>query len=425
VVTNHLAPAVTEMVWYKIGSTDEVKGKTGLAHYLEHLMFRGTATVPPGAFSQRIAAQGGSDNAFTSYNYTAFHETVAADRLAMAMQMEADRMQNLKIVPETAQPELKVVLNERQQRTDNNPEGRFEEKLRATMMPDYPYGVPVIGWKPEIEKLTAADAEDWYKHYYAPNNAVLVVSGDVTVDQVKKLAADTFGKIPARDVPARKPVPPPPLPKESRFAVTDPGVEQPQLEWDVLVPSYSSQKTHEAYAYEVLSEALDGGQVGVLYRDLVATQGIASGVSTSYDPDTRGDTIFIVAAVPQPGKDMEALVKALHAEIAKLAHDGLPAKDVDTAKKRLMREAVFARDSLSAPGYVFGEGLCTGHTVEDIEAWPDRIHAVTADEVNAALRELAANPHSIDGLLLPDTNATPAARAATRAPALSRDQSIR
>ena len=425
VVPNHLAPAVTQMVWYKVGSADEVPGKSGIAHYLEHLMFRGTKELGPGAFSKKIAAEGGNDNAFTSYDYTAFHETVAADRLAMAMKMEADRMQNLQIKPETATPELSVVLDERQQRTDNSPEGRFEEKLRAALMPGYPYGIPVIGWKPEIEKLAAADAQDWYGRHYAPNNAVVVISGDVEPDAVKKLAGEIYGKIPRREVAPAKVFPALSDPAQRSLTMTDPEVDQPQLEWDAVMPSYATQKGGEAYALEVLQEALDGGEVGVLYRDLVAEQGVSSGVATDYDPDARGAAVFAIALSPQPGKAPKALAKALQDELQKLAKAGLDAAAIDAAKKRLTRAAVFERDGLIAPGYVFGEGLTTGHSVADIEAWPDRINAVTADQVNAALRDLAADPHSITGLLLPDTSLTPEARAALRQPSISHGESIR
>jgi zinc protease len=425
VVPNHLAPAVTQMVWYKFGSSDEVPNKSGLAHYLEHLMFRGTFTMPPGEFSKKIAAQGGNDNAFTSYDYTAFYETIAADRLEMAMQMEADRMQNLRITPITASPELRVVLNERQQRTDNSPEGRFEEKLRHTLLPDYPYGIPVIGWRNEIEKLSATDADDFYNHHYAPNNAVVIISGDVTVDEVKKLAGDTFGKIPRRDISARKAFPPLKKPSEARVVMVDAGVEQPQLQFDAVMPSYSTQTSGEAYAFEVLAEVLDSGEVGVLYHDLVAAQGVASGVDTNYDPDARGDAIFTIALVPQPGKKPEILEKALHDELQKLAQQGIDAKSIEYAKKRLVRDAIFARDSLATPGYVYGEALTTGHTVEDVEVWPDRIAAVTPERVNAALRQLVDSPYAVTGLLLPDKNASAAAKAAARKPALSRDQSIR
>jgi zinc protease len=424
VVPNHLAPAVTQMVWYKVGAADEVPGKTGLAHYLEHLMFRGTANVPPGEFSKIIAQQGGDDNAFTSYDYTAFHETVAADRLPMIMQMEADRMQNLRIMPETATPELSVVLDERQQRTDNNPEGRFEEKVRRLLMPRYPYGTPVIGWKKEIEQLTAADATQFYQHHYAPNNAVVIISGDVMPEEVMRLAASIYGAVPKREVTKRHAFPPLQPPLKHRFVMTDVGVEQPQIQMEIVVPSYRTQKVHEAYAYEVLSEALDSGEIGILYRQLVREQGLASGAATNYDPDARGDAVFMIALTPHPGKKSEQLEKALHDTLQKLAQQGLDDKTVAEAKQRLMRSATFARDSLLMPGYAFGMALATGHGVTDVEEWPDRISAITTDEVNAALRDLVANPHTIVASLLPDHRASAAAREAAH-PVISHDMGIR
>jgi len=424
VVPNHLSPAVNQMVWYKVGSSDEVPGKLGLAHYLEHLMFRGTSNMAPGEFSKMIAAQGGEDNAFTSYDYTSYHETVAADRLPMIMQMEADRMQNLQIMPETATPELSVVMNERQQRTDNNPEGRFGEKLRHILLPHHPYGVPVIGWKPEIEQLTAAKAAEFYKQHYAPNNAVVIISGDVTPEEVMRLAAAIYGPIPRGDIAPRKPVPPATNPKRHRFVMTDIGVEQAQLEFTAVVPSYSTQKNTEAYAYEVLSEALDGGEVGLLYRRLAVEQGLASGVETNYDPDARGDALFVIALTPQPGKTPQQLEKALQDQLQGIAQNGLDAKLVEAAKQRLERTAIFARDSLMMPGYAFGMALTTGHSVNDVEEWPDRIERVTADDVNAALRDLVANPHNLMAMLLPDSKATAAQREAVR-PMLNRDMGIR
>jgi len=424
VVPNHLAPAVNQMVWYKVGSADEVPNKTGLAHYLEHLMFRGTEGMGPGEFSKTIAAQGGDDNAFTAYDYTAFHETVAADRLPMIMQMEADRMQNLRIMPETATPELSVVLDERQQRTDNDPDGRFEEKLRHLLMPHYPYGVPVIGWRQEIEKLTASDATDFYKRHYAPNNAVVIISGDVTPDKVMRMAASIYGPLERHDVTERRPLPPPPNPVQHRFVMVDVGVEQAELQWQVVVPSYNTQKGQEAYAYEVLAEALDSGEIGVLYRKLVAEQGVASGIETSYDPDARGPALFTIALTPHPGKKPEQLEKALRDALQDLAQHGLDAKLIEDTKERLQREAIFARDSLMMPGYAFGMAITTGHTVTDVEEWPDRIKAVTPEAVNAALTDLVANPHSITGLLLPDAHASKAAREAAH-PVLSHDMGIR
>lgn len=402
VAPNHLAPVVSQMVWYKVGSSDETPGKTGLAHYLEHLMFRGTSNVAPGEFSKLIAAQGGNDNAFTSWDYTAYHETVAADRLPMIMGLEADRMRNLRITAETARPELRVVSSERQQRTDNDPHGRFHEAVRHTLLPHHPYGTPVIGWRKEIEKLSVADAEAFYRRHYAPNNAVVIISGDVEPETVMRLAASIYGPIPKAEIAERRAVPPAPMPLKDRLRRVDPGVDLAQIEIEAAVPSYATQKGREAYAYEVLAEILDSGEVGILYRHLAQDKGLASGVNVSYDPDSRGDSLFSIAASPTPGTRPKALEKALKDELARLAEQGVEPALVEAARKRLKRSAVFARDSLMAPGYVFGSALATGHSVADVEDWPARIEAVTVEDVNAALRSLQSSPRKITALLLPD-----------------------
>ena len=412
VVPNHLAPVVTQMVWYKVGSSDEMPGKTGLAHYLEHLMFRGTENVAPGEFSKMIAAQGGEDNAFTSYDYTAYFETVAADRLPMIMSLEADRMQNLRITPETAMPELSVVINERQQRTDNDPHGRFSEKTRKLLLPKHPYGTPVIGWKKEIEKMTAADARQFYEKHYAPNNAIVIISGDVMPDQVMRLAASIYGPIQKRDIAPRRAVPPSTMPVQKNFVMKDAGIEQPQLQMEIMTPSYATQKSGEAYAYEVLANAMDSGEVGILYRALVMEQGVATNVAINYDPDTRGDEIFTIAVSPRPDIDTKKLETALVNTLAQLAQNGIDPKTVADAKDRMKRSAIFARDSLMMPGYAFGMALTTGHTVGDVEEWPDRLAKVSVEDVNAALRALVANPRRLVSSLLPDKKASRAAREA-------------
>jgi len=424
VVPNRLAPVVSQMVWYKVGAADEVQGKNGLAHYLEHLMFRGTSNIPPDEFSRLIAGQGGQDNAFTSYDYTAFFEEVEASRLPMIMQMEADRMHNLRILQETAGPELHVVLDERQQRTDNDPEGRFIEKLDHQFMPHYPYGRPVIGWKKEIEKLSVSDAQKFYESHYAPNNAVVIISGDVTVEDVMRLAAATYGRVPQSTVAPRHVLTSAPEPNMHEFSQVDVGVEQAEVVWRFVVPSYATQKSNEAYAYEVLSEALDDGEVGLLYRTLVSESAVASGVETSYDPDARGETSFTIAASPRPGQTYQSLEKALRAILRESADKGLDEQAVSEAKKRLQRSAIFAREGLMMPGYAFGMALTTGHTVADVEAWPERIDAVTVDQVNTALRTLASSQRQIMGALLPDARASAAAREAAQ-PLLSHGVGIR
>ena len=424
VVPNHLAPVVTQMVWYKVGSADEVSGKTGLAHYLEHLMFRGTSDIPAGEFSKYIAARGGEDNAFTSYDYTAYFETVAAEHLPLIMRMEADRMRNLHITGETAKPELSVVLNERDMRTDNNPEGRFSEKLHHVLMPRHAYGRPVIGWRKEIEKLSPADATDFYEKHYAPNNAVVIISGDVTADDVMRYATSIYGAVPSRTLAKRPALPVSATPSQHTFTIVDAGVEQPQYVWQAVVPSYNTQKAGEAYAYEVLAEALDGGEVGVLYHDLVVEHGFASGVGTQYDPDARGDAIFTIGVTPKSVKDAKKLDAALRDELSVVAQKGIPADKIEAAKKRMQRSAIFARDSLMMPGYAFGMAITTGHDVADVEAWPERIAAVAPDQVNAALRSLVENARYTSGLLLPDAHASRAAREAAR-PVISHDMGIR
>lgn len=410
VVENCLSPAVNQMVWYKAGSADEPAGRSGLAHYLEHLMFRGTKDIAPGRFSRIIAEQGGNDNAFTSHDYTAYYETVAADRLGLIMQLEADRMANLALTPEVAAPELGVVLKERQERYDNKPRGLFQEKLRQLLFPEHPYGIPVIGIQDEMEKMTAASAEDFYRHYYAPNNAVVVISGNVHLDEVMRLAAGTYGRLPARDVPPRKVFPKVERPSETRFVMKDARVKQPHVEMHVVAPSYSTARGNEAYALEVLSEVLDSGEVGVLYKDLVVRQKVASALSVSYDPQRRGPSPFVIIGAPQPGRTAAELDGVLHDSLRRLAREGVSARAVAEAKGRLAREAVFARDSLTAPGNVFGQALVTGQKVQDIEAWPDRIRAVTPADVNKALRDVVTNPYRVTGMLLPDAEATPEER---------------
>ncbi|MFA4994253.1 MAG: pitrilysin family protein [Bdellovibrionales bacterium] len=401
VVPNSLAPAVSQMVWYKVGAADEIAGKTGLAHYLEHLMFRGTENVAPGEFSKIIAGQGGDDNAFTSYDYTVYYEKVAVDRLPMIMQMEADRMQNLRLIKETAEPELRVILRERQQRTDNSPEGIFMEKLQHKFMPHYPYGRPIVGLMKDVEKLSVSDVRKFYDAAYAPNNAIVVISGDVKVEDVISLAAATYGRVPQRNVLPPRDFGAAPQPQEKEFTYTDARVEQPEIVWRFVAPSYATQKDIPAYAYEVLTEVLDGGEVGILYKKLVKELDIASGVNASYDPDARGETTFALTASLRAGQSHEKLKEALRSTLNEAAKKGLNATDVEKAKQRFQRAAIFAREGLMMPGYVFGMALTTGHSVADAEAWPDRINTVSVDQVNAALRELVSSKRQIMGAFLP------------------------
>nr|WP_240002562.1 pitrilysin family protein [Oleisolibacter albus] len=416
VVTNRRAPVISQMVWYKVGSADEPWGKSGIAHFLEHLMFKGTDEIAPGEFSKTIARNGGRDNAFTSHDYTAYFENIARDRLELVMGMEADRMADLRLTPEITKPELAVVLEERRQRTENNPGARLAEQLNATLFVHHPYGTPIIGWMNEVASLDDKDALAFYRRWYAPNNAVLVVAGDITAAELKPLAEKTFGKVPRRDVPERIRVQEPPTEGQRRITLVDAQVRQPSWQRVWKAPSYHDGAKEHAYALEVLQTIMGGGATSRLYRTLVVEQKLAAGVSLSYDAQAFNLGTLAIGASPAPGVDLDRLEQGIEAEVARLLKDGVTQAEVETAKTRLTREAIFARDSLQGPAYAFGQALATGGTVEDVEAWPDRIAAVTVEQVNAAARAVLTPNTNVTGILLPDPDAPVTGPAAAAAP---------
>ncbi|HEY0837391.1 MAG TPA: pitrilysin family protein [Azospirillum sp.] len=401
VITNRRVPVVTHMVWYRAGAADEERGTSGIAHFLEHLMFKGTETLAPGAFSRIVAKNGGRDNAFTSWDYTAYYQNVARDRLEMVMTMEADRMANLRLTDEVVLPERDVILEERRQRTDNEPGSRLSEQMNATLYVHHPYGIPIIGWPQEIAKLSRTDAEAWYKTWYTPNNAILVVSGDITAAELKPLAEKHYGAIPARAVPERKRVEEPPLSAARRVILRDAEVRQPAMHRAWVAPSYRRDPEGHAYALQVLAEVMSSGATGRLYRSLVVEQKIATSAWLGYSPSAWDATALSVGASPAAGVTMEKLEAALEREVAKLLEGGVTAEEVATAKRRMLAEAAYARDSLTGPAQALGAALATGQSVDDVESWPVRIDAVTADQVNAAARSVLNKPNHVTGLLLP------------------------
>ncbi|HYD66915.1 pitrilysin family protein [Azospirillum sp.] len=401
VVTNRRVPVVTHMVWYRVGAADEERGTSGIAHFLEHLMFKGTEKLAPGAFSRIVAKNGGRDNAFTSWDYTAYYQNVARDRLELVMSMEADRMANLRLTDEVVLPERDVVLEERRQRTDNEPASRLSEQMNATLYVHHPYGIPIIGWPQEIAKLTRADAEAWYKAWYTPNNAILVVAGDVTAEELKPLAEKYYGPVAPRAVPERKRVEEPPLSAARRVILRDAEVRQPAMHRAWVAPSYRRDPDGHAYALQVLAEVMSSGATGRLYRSLVVEQKIATSAWLGYSPTAWDATALSVGASPAAGVSMDKLEAALEREVAKLLESGVTAEEVATAKRRMLAEAAYARDSLTGPAQALGAALATGQSVDDVENWPVRIDAVTADQVNAAARSVLSKPNHVTGLLLP------------------------
>lgn len=404
VVSNHRAPVVTHMVWYRVGAMDEEPGRSGAAHLLEHLMFKGTPAHPDGAFSQIVARNGGRENAFTSQDYTAYFQSVATDRLELMMQLEADRMTNLVLSQEDFDTEREVVREERRSRTDNDPGSRLNEQATAAFFLNHPYGTPVIGWDHELRSLTRADEMKFYRTWYTPNNAILVVVGDVTMDQVRPLAEKYYGAIPARDLPRRIDWHEPPAKAAERITLADPQVRQPSWSRRFHAPSYVYGATEHSYPLEVLADILGGGTTSRIYRSLVVEQKIAAGAGAWYDPTSRGPAVFGFYGTPLPGGDVSAVESAIQTEIDKLLRDGVTEDEVRRSIARLQAEAIFARDSLQGPAHVIGNALAVGLTIDDVEAWPDRIGAVTAEAVNAAARAVLSGEASMTTLLLPKDN---------------------
>ena len=400
VVTNKRAPIVTHMVWYKVGSADEPKGKSGIAHFLEHMMFKATANMKSGEFSSTVARNGGRDNAFTSFDYTGYFQTIAKDRLELVMRMEADRMTNILFNDEQVEPERQVILEERNMRTDNSPEARLSEEINAAFYRNHPYQIPIIGWRHEIEALSRQDLESFYKLWYHPNNAILVVAGDVTMNDVRPLAEKYYGKVPAGPLPQRTRPSEPPHVASQRISLADARVRQPNWRRLYLAPSLVYGDTSLVYALEVGNEILGGGATSRLYRTLVVEENKAVSAGSYYDDSAFGPTTFTLSAAPQQGVSLDEIEKMVEAEIAKVVKDGVTQEEVERAKKRMQSSAVYARDSAGRGARALGAALASGQTVEDVESWPDRIGAVTADQVNAALRAILKDEGALTATLV-------------------------
>ena len=400
VIENHRAPVVTHMIWYRVGAADEPAGKSGIAHYFEHLMFKGTKNRAPGEFSEIVASVGGRENAFTSQDYTGYFQTVAPQHLATMMELEADRMTGLVLTDEVIEPERKVILEERGSRTENNPSALLSEQVAAATYLNHTYRLPIIGWAHEIEKLSLADLEAFYKTWYAPNNAVLVVSGDVDPDEVFMLAQKYYGPIAARVVPPRIRPSEPPQRAPREVVMRDSRVEQTSWSRRYLAPSYTSGASEHAYALEVLSEIIGGGTTARIYRSIVVESALAASAGAWYSPQSLDLTTFGFWFSPRPGVAISDVEIAIDEQIAKLLSDGVTEHELGRAKRRLVDSVIFARDSVSGPAKVFGAAIASGQTADDVEAWPERIQAVTVEEINAAARAVFNANTSTTGILL-------------------------
>jgi zinc protease len=407
VIPDHRAPVVTHMVWYRVGSADEPQGKAGIAHFLEHLMFKGTNKYPPGAFNRIIRQNGGEDNAFTSKDYTAFFQRIAKDRLGLVMDLEADRMQNLVLKDENVLPELKVVEEERRERTDNDPASLLGEQIDAMLYLAHPYHKPVIGWMAEINKLTRQDAVAFYKAHYTPANAVLIVAGDVTRDEVKKLAEEHYGKLANTfDVTARTRAEEPEPIAPRRVTLTDARAASPIIQRTYLSVSYATAQKGEAEALDVLAELLGGGATSRLYKKLVVEKRLASSAGAWYSGDGLNSGSFGIYGSPNPGGKVEPVEAEIDAVLEDIKANGITADELARTKATLIADTVYARDNQGNLARAFGSALTTGITVDDVLEWPDRIEAVKLEDVKAAAAKTLDIRRSVTGILLPAPGAS-------------------
>jgi zinc protease len=384
VIPDHRAPVATQMLWFRVGAVDDPPGISGLAHFFEHMMFRGTKQVPGDGFSQIIAKNGGETNAFTDHDYTAFYEQIAKDRLPLAMKLEADRLANLDLSDSHVGPERDVVLEERRMRVDNEPQSLMSEQMHAALHLSHPYGRPVIGWADEVRRIDRVSAQDFYDHHYSPNNAILVVAGDVTPDEVRKMAQDAYGKVAARELEPRAEFTEPPRLAETRMAITRADARVPVFSRIYRVPSYAQGTPGQAEGLETYAQYVGGDQTSMLYRVLVEQKKLATDAGASYDGNARDAGEFSVYAVPRAGVTLEALEKAVD-QVLGVTTLAVPRdSDLARAKTQLIAGVTYRRDSQFALASAYGQALAIGLTVDDVNEWPARIRAVNAEGVRKA-----------------------------------------
>ena len=407
VIEDHRAPAVTHMLWYRAGSADEPRGVSGVAHYLEHLMFQGTDTMAPKEFSRIVSEQGGSDNAFTSFDYTGYFQRVAADRLGLMMELEADRMKNLRLSPENIETERNVIIEERNQRVENDPGALFTEQRSAAQYLHHPYGTPIIGWRHEMDQLGMDEARAWYDTHYEPNNAILVVAGDVTPDEVRALAEQHYGPIPADSgIKPRERVSEPPQRAERRVMFSDPRVAQPYVIRTYLAPERDAGAQEQAAALTLLAEILGGGQTSVLSTKLQFEDPKAVHTGAFYDGVSYDETNFGLIIVPAQGVTLEEAEAALDEAVADFIDEGVDPEQLERIKFQLRAQQIYARDNADGLARRYGEALTSGLTVEDVQAWPDVLQAVTEEDILNAARMVFDRDKAVTGYLMqPETGA--------------------
>lgn len=407
VIEDHRAPVVVHMMWYRAGSADEKPGVSGVAHFLEHLLFKATDNMKSGEFSKTVAANGGSDNAFTSYDYTAYFQRVASDRLELMMKMEADRMVNLRLSEADILTEREVIIEERNQRTENDPGALFGEQASAAMYLNHRYGVPIIGWRHEMETLGLQDAQDYYEQYYAPNNAILIVAGDVTPEEVRELSERYYGPLePNANLPERARPQEPEHNAARRLVFEDPRVAQPYVSRAYLAPERDSGDQKTAAALMLAAELLGDGQTAFMTQKLQFEDKSAVYATAYYRGTSLDDTRFTTLVVPVPGVSLAEVEANMDRVLNEFLETPIDKAHLERIKRKMRAQEIYAKDNVQGRANLFGRALTTGLTVKDVLEWPDIVASVTEEEIKAALRDVLQDRTSVTGWLTSGVEAT-------------------
>lgn len=402
VIPDRRAPVVTHMIWYKVGSADDPVGKSGIAHMLEHLMFKGTSNFPQGEFSSAVTAIGGQENAFTSIDYTAYFQKVSPEALPAMMKYEADRMRNVVLSDEVVYPERKVVLEERSGRVDNNPGAILSEFTQSALFVHHPYGIPIIGWEHEIAKLERDDILAFYERWYQPWNAIVVVAGDVDPQAVLAEAEKTYGKITAsREKLERTRVSDPATVVAKKLEYRDPRVTNPVWRRTFLAPSYRTAALREAEALDLLGAILGESATSRIYNEVVLEGQLATSAGAFYQGSSRDMTYFGLYATPRGETSVAELEAVMEAQVDRLVKDGVTQEELDRARQSFLKSVIYSQDSQVTLARIFGSVLAIGGSIEDVVDWPERIQAVTVEDVNAAARKYLQRDKAVTSYLLP------------------------
>ncbi len=402
VTTNRRVPAVTQLLMYKVGAADEVPGKSGLAHFVEHLLFKGTEKHPAGVYSDKVAAVGGRENAFTHQDYTGYWQTVPKKYLETILDFESDRMLNLTLDDSEVMPELQVVLEERRSRVDNRPESLLGEAMMASLFRNHPYGIPIIGWEEEIRGLTTEDAIDFYETWYGPQNAILVLGGDIDAEEARPLVERTYGALPRRGRDSRKRPGEPASRSARRVKVTSPIAPLPSFSRAFLVPHRSDMALDDLEALQLLTMVLGSGTSSRFYSELVLKRSLATGVGSYDRAEVLDYPSLHIYGQPVPGVEIADLEAGIDSVLVQFLNEGVRDDELRQAKDRLAAAAILARDDPKTAPRVIGSAMAVGDSLEHLQAWPERVAAIPAAQVMALAERVLIPARSVTGILTPE-----------------------